>query len=193
VDPTLEYELLKHKKEGYKIIGCIGTLCERKNQELLLNAVKELRQDYNLFCAFIGEGDLLPKMQSQINQENLQQNVKLYGYKPVASNYIKYFDLFVLPSTSEGFGLTIVEAFKEKTPVIASDIEVFKELITDEQEGFLFKNNSLDSLTNVIKKVLSLPQREIEEVINNGYMRYKKEFALNKMIEEYEKLYLLFN
>lgn len=53
-------------------------------------------------------------MQKQIEQENLQKNVRLYGYKPMASNYIKYFDVFVLPSTSEGFGLTIVEAFKEK-------------------------------------------------------------------------------
>lgn len=192
VDPQVEAELLEYKNKGYKIIGCIGTLCERKNQQLLLDAIKVLRKDHNLFCAFIGEGDLLPKMQKQIVQENLHQNVRLYGYKPMASNYIKYFDVFVLPSTSEGFGLTIVEAFKEKTPVIASDIEVFKELITDGQEGFLFENKCLPSLIGAIKKVLSLPPREIDEITSNGYMRFKQDFALDRMIEKYNQLYVSF-
>lgn len=192
VDPEVEAELIKYKNKGYKILGCIGTLCARKNQQLLLDAIKALREEkeYNLFCALIGEGDLLPKMQKQIEQENLQQNVRLYGYKPMASNYIKYFDVFVLPSISEGFGLTIVEAFKARTLVIASDIKVFQELITDEQEGFLFKNNNLDSLVGTIKKVLGLSHQKMEEVIERGFIRYKKEFTLNKMIEEYRELYL---
>ncbi len=193
VDPAVEAELLEYKNKGYKIIGCIGTLCVRKNQQLLLDAIKVLRKEYNLFCVFIGEGDLLPKMQKQIKNENLQQNVRLYGYKPMASNYIKYFDLFVLPSTSEGFGLTIVEAFKEKTPVIASDIAVFKELITDGREGFLFRNNILDSLVATIEKVLSLSPQELEEVIENGFYRYQKEFTLKKMIRNYEELYTTIN
>lgn len=192
VDPQVEAELLEYKNKGYKIIGCIGTLCERKNQQLLLDAIKALRKEHNLFCVFIGEGDLLPKMQKQIDQESLHQNVRLYGYKPMASNYIKYFDVFVLPSTSEGFGLTIVEAFKEKTPVIASDIEVFKELITDGQEGFLFENKCLPSLIGAIKKVLSLPPREIDEITSNGYMRFKQDFALDRMIEKYNQLYVSF-
>ena len=34
VDPQVEAELLEYKNKGYKIIGCIGTLCERKNQQL---------------------------------------------------------------------------------------------------------------------------------------------------------------
>ncbi|WP_331274014.1 glycosyltransferase family 4 protein [Capillibacterium thermochitinicola] len=191
VDPVVAAELLEYKKRGYRIIGCIGTLCERKNQQLLLDAIKLLGKDYNLFCAFIGEGDLLPKMQKQIEQENLQKNVRLYGYKPMASNYIKYFDVFVLPSTSEGFGLTIVEAFKEKTLVIASDIKVFQELITDGREGFLFRNNILDSLIETLKKVLCLSRSKIEEVIENGFARYQKEFTLNRMIMNYEDLYTI--
>lgn len=189
IDQVLVKELQERKRAGYFIIGCIGTISERKNQRLLIEAVKVLAKNHKVFCVLIGEGDLIPALRKEVVEYKLSQVIKFYGYVPNAGNYIKHLDLLVLPSRSEGFGLAIVESFREKTPVVASNINVFQELITHQTNGFLFEDDNLNSLIDVIENVIGISESQKIDIINNAFSRYTDFFTFDKMAARYDGLY----
>ncbi|ENK1242698.1 glycosyltransferase [Clostridium botulinum] len=189
-DDEIIKELKTKKREGYNIIGCIGTICKRKNQQLLINAIKCIKNKEKIFCAFIGEGDMLEDLQLEIEHYKLESNVKFYGYRSSASKYLKWFDFFVLPSLSEGFSISILEALKEMVPVICSNIGTFTEIIEDDITGFLFESNEVKSLKQVIIKTINKENNDkIQWVVDNANKKYKRKFTFDIMMSQYNKIY----
>lgn len=190
LEDDITKEIYDYRKKGYKIVGCIGTVCERKNQELLVEALNVLDKDVKVFCIFIGEGEHITKLQDKAEKYNIEDRIKFYGYRKNAGQYIKKFDLLVLPSTSEGFGLVIVEGYREGVPVIASDIDVFKEIIIDRETGYLFENRDVKSLANILIEVLfNISEHELNMVTGNAYRYYDTKFRKEIMMKNYKKLY----
>ena len=185
-------DLKKFKEQGLHIIGCIGTVCERKNQSLLLEAFHRLSNNARCMCLFIGEGELIPLLQSKALAYGLEDRVKFYGYQKNASRYINRFDCLVLPSISEGLGLTIIEAFRNRVPVIVSDIPVFKEVVENRKSGFIFESNNANSLTVQLSEFLSSSKEVLKLYGENGYRTYLRLFTIKTMIENYKELYSYF-
>ncbi|WP_094548887.1 glycosyltransferase family 4 protein [Petroclostridium xylanilyticum] len=188
-DETL-LEIKSFKEKGFKVIGCIGTVCERKNQSLLLDVFNQIVKTHKAVCVFIGEGDLIPVLEERAAQYGVEQFVKFYGYKQNASKYLREFDCLVLPSNSEGLPLTVLEAFREKVPVIASNIPIFKEIIDDRHTGYLFKANDATSLMSILGQVLSTLKKDTNFLVEVAYGFYEKCFSTKAMIENYNNLYL---
>jgi len=115
----------------------LGNLEPRKNLTVLLAAYKllepELRQKFALVLAG-GKGWNEAELTSMIN------DMKQAGYNIILPGYVNdeqraalfgEASVFVLPSSYEGFGMTLLEAMSYQTPVIASDIAVFHEVCGD--------------------------------------------------------------
>lgn len=181
------YDIKRYKDKGFKVIGTIGSICERKNQELLVQAIKNMEKD--VFLPMIGEGDYIKYLESIAEKFGIKENVKFYGYRDNASQYIKFFDFLCLPSKSEGMPITVIESFREKIPVIGSDIECIKELIQDEKTGFVFNNNSVNSLKETLYKALNHKHNKILSIKDNAHKKYLKEFTFDTMIYKYNSLY----
>ena len=77
-----------------------------------------------------------------------------------------------MPSRSEGFGLALIEAVQQKIPVICSDIDVFKELFTDDEVTF-FKLEDHGSLSEAVKTAIETGLKKTE----NAYERYPKNYT----------------
>ena len=187
-DKDLE-EVREWKDSGFKIFGCIGTVCERKNQALLLEAIRKTDNTTDFRFVFIGEGDLLEDLKDRTIEYKLQDRIRFYGYKQNAEDYLKLLDCLILPSKSEGFGMVIVEAFREKVPVIASDINPFKELIMDRQTGILFKLDCVNELVIAINKMIFFPDSEKQLMVRQAYNAYQRRFKFDIMKEKYMDLY----
>lgn len=188
------WKVIKWKNSNHKIFGCIGTVCDRKNQAFLLEAIKLIDDDIsNIHYVFLGEGDLLDELRERTVKYDLQKKVHFYGYKRNANEYLKHFDCLVLPSKSEGFGMVIVEAFKEKVPVIASNIDVFKELIDNEKTGMMFNLDNVNNLVTAINKVVYMSDKDKVSMIQQAYDLYERSFTFNIMKGKYRDLYLSFN
>ena len=156
-----------HSK-GLKVIGFAGTLTKIKgiDQAIRLLSVK---QKYALIM--LGDGRVRNKLQQLIINLDVSDRCLLCGFRSSAAIYFKYFDYFIMPSRSEGFGLALVEAVQQKVPVICSDIEVFKELFNEEEVTF-FKLDDINSLSDALK-----------ESVEKGKM--KAEMAYKKCINNY--------
>ena len=129
----------------------IGHLEKRKNVELILNAKKLSSMDYELI--FVGDGKEANKLKYRVKKENIE-DVKFLGYRKNVENILSKADVLVLPSIEEGFGIVLIEALACGLPVIGSNVDGIKEVITPDV-GLLINPYSTISLCNAIDKILS--------------------------------------
>lgn len=109
-----------HKGTGFIFTG---NLIEHKQPQMLLEAFINIHTRYpDTFLGFIGEGRQKEILKRIVKKRGLGKSVKFYGYqnrKVIAKIYERY-DIFVLPSKRETFGVAYIEAMASGMPVIAT-------------------------------------------------------------------------
>ena len=134
------------KNKGLKIIGTYAAITKRKGIDMLISLL-DRRKDIGL--VIIGEGKEKKHLQNWVNRKGYSDRVLFFPYLHKPYNYIDDFDVYAMPSRSEGFGLAMVEAAMCKIPVVCSDIEVFREIF-DETQAVFFELENIKSLSNAI-------------------------------------------
>lgn len=180
-------EIQDLRQKGYFIFGCVGNVCERKNQALLLKAFIPIAKEKKAALVLIGEGEepLLSNLKKEAKENRVDHLVKFLGYKKQGNSFMPLFDCFILPSQSEGIGISPMEAVRAKIPIILSDIPPFKEIVEDKKTGFLFKSGNLNSLIKTIQDVIVLPVKEKREIVEDAYHNFLKKFTKKTMLERY--------
>ena len=100
---------------------------------------------------------------------------------------LKKFDIFVLISNWEGFPRSILEAMSCGLAVIASDVGGIKEAV-DENCGILVKRGDKEGIKNALERLIKNPSL-IKKMGEKAKEKVKKEFPLDKMLRETEKVY----
>ncbi len=151
------YDYKLNEKMDNRIVS-VGRLYNQKNQKILIEAFNRIKDKYKDFTLEIyGEGILREELQEQINKNNLNGKVKLMGAHKDVIDKIYGARLFVLPSLYEGMPNALMEAMSLGIPSISSDCPCGgpKELIKNGVNGYLFNNNSIDSLIETMDNALS--------------------------------------
>lgn len=162
-------------RQKYKhIICCIARDDYPKRLDLFFKIAEQLPD-----IAFVWMGN-------DNSYSRLSDNIFLFGKVPSAAVYLKYMDLFILPSNYEGLPMSIIEALSMSLPVVASDVGGISELI-DGTNGFT-SENKVEDFASKINKILSDP------VIYNSMSKkaretYENKFTLKMMADNYEKVY----
>jgi glycosyltransferase involved in cell wall biosynthesis len=137
------------KKEPY--ILCYGTSDPRKNIKRAAEAWLKISEDYPDYkLKIVGkESDFFAK-----NVLPRSKSIEQLGYVTDEELSILYRNasLFLYPSLYEGFGLPIAEALASSTPVVASDIPVFRELFSDDVK--FVDPHSVESISHGIQSTL---------------------------------------
>jgi glycosyltransferase involved in cell wall biosynthesis len=131
---------------GQKVVLFIGQLIERKGVELIYECAKRLP---DASFVFIGNGPLKAE----------QSNCRFLGEQPnhTLPAWLSAADAFIVPSTSEGTPVVVLEALSCGAPVIATNVGGNPDVIKDGETGFLIKPNDLDMLVGRITHVLENP------------------------------------
>jgi len=112
----------------------VANLYPTKGLNTLIEAINLINNKYqitNIKCVIIGEGSERIGLEKLIKKYQLENIVYLTGTINNASQYLKAFDLFVLPSRKEGVPYTILEAMAAGMLIVATDVGGVKELIAD--------------------------------------------------------------
>jgi len=174
-----------------RIILFVGNLVRRKGLSLLVESLKLLRDKIPDFLALIvGEGEDLQNLKSMVNKYGLNRNVIFYGRisKTILSDLCALADVFVLPSTSEGHSVALLEAMASGLPIVTSDIEGNKESVEDGVNGLLFKNANREELAEKLAVVLT-DQKLKQSMSAKSSEMYLKKFSTKIQIDNYLKIY----
>lgn len=166
------------------IITYTGRLIKEKGIQELVGAFRELPSNYYLFIA--GDGDLYEKIKVLNNP-----SIKLLGkltFKEVIG-LLNESDIFCLPSYSEGFSTSLLEAVACRCCIITSNTGGAKELIKSEEYGIVLEAITEEEIINAIQKVAT-NQSYRDKVIENAYKQLVKNFTWEKTTE---KIVAIFN
>lgn len=171
------------------VIGSVGRLVPVKDQATLLRALALLRTGGFSFTGVIaGTGPLHGELQSLAAALNLN-DVALLGNRNDVERVLGAFDIFVLSSESEGLSNTIQEAMATGVPVVATHVGGADELVVHARTGYLVPPRDPQALAEAIAGLLKDPARR-QRLAQAGCERARRHFGLDRMIREYEQMYL---
>lgn len=174
-------EKISELKRYYKILGTYALVTRRKGLEQIIQ-VLPLLQDYVFII--IGEGPDIERLKLLSQKMNVLDRVLFFPYQKNPCNYLSYFDVYVMPSYSEGFGLSMVEGALAKKAIVCSDIPSFKEIFPN-NEACLF---DLDNIASLWKAITTAYENK-EKYGELAYMRASSRFTIYNMAENHLKYY----
>ncbi len=171
------------------VIITVGRSIEEKNQETLIRAFN-LVQNHNTESTLIivGDGPLLTSHKKLVSKLGIESSVKFTGLLRRKDVYsvLKQSTLAVFPSWYEGFCVAAVEAMASGLPVVASDIDVFHEVIDD--GGLYAPPDDPHAFSERILTLLNSPQMR-SQIGDAAAERAKQKFPLERTGQEYARLY----
>ena len=180
-DDNIVSSIFSFHLKGLKVIGTAGVLTRRKGIDQILYLLADEKE---LALVIIGNGKEVSNLKRISRKLKITDRCLFCGFVSNAVSYFRSFDLFAMPSRSEGFGLALIEAVQQKVPVICSDIPVFKELFNQEEVTF-FKLDNLNSLEEAVSEALIIGSKKVEL----AFLRYHKCYTDTQMSLKYLELY----
>lgn len=175
--------------ENEILIGIVSNLRPVKNINLFVEAAIKLSCKYdNLRFIIIGEGIERNPLQQKINHNKLNSKIEMVGTIKIVLYSIPAFDIAVLTSLSEGLSNTVLEYMGCGLPIVASDIDSNKELISHKKTGLLFESNNLNDLIVCLERLIS-DKSESKLLGDNAKDEVFYKFNIESYINNHETLY----
>jgi glycosyltransferase involved in cell wall biosynthesis len=140
-----------------KWIVVLAELHYTKGHDILFDALKLLKEklsNHQIVC--IGSGDRESELRKIVTDKFLKEIVFFTGFLNKASEYLKAFDLLILPSRTEALPLVLLEAKKANLFIIASNVGGIPEIVTSDEVGVLFEKENIEDLKNKLLEKLKL-------------------------------------
>ncbi|HEX5774755.1 MAG TPA: glycosyltransferase [Candidatus Paceibacterota bacterium] len=169
-------------------IGTIAELHPTKQLHVLIEAFGRLASTPRLVLVIMGEGTERARLEALIKELELGERVRLVGHVASAADHLSAFDVFVLPSRSEGLGYAVLEAGLARLPVFASRVGGIPEIIIHEKTGILVPSGDVSALADALSSGLAEPDR-LAALGASLRERVLGEFSLERMISDTLALY----
>lgn len=163
------------------LIGTNASLIKRKGLDVLIKAIAKLPVNFKV--AIAGDGSERDSLEMLSHELGVTDRVKLLGFVNNAHSLIGEYDIFCLPSRSEGFPLGLLEAAAIGKTSVASDLPVLTEAF-DGDELLTFKNGDSNDLAKKIEEASQTPQ-----LGSNLKAAYYRAFSPEIFYDNYIRLY----
>jgi N-acetyl-alpha-D-glucosaminyl L-malate synthase BshA len=177
---------------GEKILLHVSTFRPVKRITDCIEVVARVRKKHSIPARLVmcGDGPELVEAQSLAARLGVEEHVDFVGKQPQSEirEYLSVADLLLLPSLSESFGLTALEAMSCEVPVVATRVGGLPEVVEENGCGYLFEVGDVDSMAEAAARVLS-DDAESERLGRRGREIAVSRFAAEKIIPQYELLY----
>ena len=178
-------EVSNNEEKEIKSITYVGRLHKSKGVQILIRAFYQIHFQFsNIRLVIIGGGEEELFLKALVNELNLNDFVSFKGNLTkikVLESFKKSY-LAVIPSVSEAFGFTVIEAMSMKTLVIGANNTGIKEIIKDNNTGLLFETNNVESLAEKMTEMLKQPNKR-DRLVLNGFNHFQKKYETKFAIQ----------
>lgn len=145
------------------VIGFIGRFHAAKGIDVLLKAVAKLKDaGKNFRVVLAGDGSIAKDLKHLATELQLSDRIEWLGWMSEKENFYSQVDIAVVPSRSEPFGLTLIEAMSYQCAVVVSDCEAPRQIVENSKCGLVFKREDADGLANCLEKLIDNPELRAE-------------------------------
>ncbi len=173
------------------LLGMACRLVEQKGIPYALEAFRRIRPAFpRARLVIAGDGPLAGELRRLARMLGIADAVHWLGWRPDAADLMAAFDVFLMPSAHEGFGLALLEAMSRRLPIIASRVSAIPEVVADEENGILVPARDAESLARAMRRLLG--DRALRKHMGLlGASRLEERFSVESMaagaLEAYER------
>ncbi|BBO88534.1 glycosyltransferase family 4 protein [Desulfosarcina ovata] len=140
------------------VFGSIGNIRPAKGYDILIVAATQVIKEFPQ-CRFIiagqGSGKLYESLLKKIKDLNLRDYLTFIGFRGNVANVLNNFDAFVLPSTTEGFSISTIEAMACGIPIVVTKSGGPEEIVDSGINGIMVNANSVESLVIGLREIVT--------------------------------------
>lgn len=186
--PLEKFRRKEQPSDSSEIICVARLVTEKKGQDILVKALAILKNDSIVCsCKLVGDGESGEYLEALAKKYSLVDNIHFLGNRSDVPELLANAGIFVLPSRYEGFGIAIIEAMAAGIPVIASNIDGPKEIITHGINGLLFESENEVDLAAKIKMLIS--NDSLRDRLGSSALLSAQEHSIEKMYTKYLTVY----
>lgn len=173
------------------VVGFVGRLDPCKGADVLIRAAALLCRESERFrFVIMGEGSQRPQLERLAGQLGLQEKVTFAGLCTNPAEVMIAFDVAVVPSRREAFGIAAVELMRMRVPVVASAVGGLVEVVKHEKTGILVDPLSPKAIAEAVGRIVQ-DKTFCESLINEAEVfscKFDGREQLRQITEIYEKL-----
>jgi len=170
------------------IISHVSNFRPVKNVLNVIKIFNNIQKKLNVRLLMIGEGPEKLKAERMCDDLKISHLVDFLGNTSQVEKNLCHSDLFLLPSSTESFGLAALEAMASKVAIISSNAGGLPEINIDGQTGYISDFNDIDFMTE--KAISILKSKEtLNKFKENAFLK-AKDFDIKKIVPLYEETYL---
>jgi glycosyltransferase involved in cell wall biosynthesis/GT2 family glycosyltransferase len=144
------------------VIGSVARLAEQKRPHLMLELAAALRPHHSgLRLLLVGSGPLEAELRARARALGIAEIVHFAGYVAAVEDVLPAFDLHLLLSRNEGFGIATIEAMSCCVPAIGTDVPGTADVLRDSRGGLLVPPNDPAELADAVSALLDDPLRRV--------------------------------
>lgn len=166
----------------------VAEFIDRKNHQFIVHATQQLKKDIPAVkVLFAGRGVLQTKVEQQIADLQLDDTIKVLGFRNDIVEVISLSDVGISGSKQEGLGLNLAEEMFCGLPVVATEDRGHKEMIKHGVNGFLYPQNNSNAFVESVFRLYADSEQRIKMGKNacDSIQRFRLENSLNEMIKIY--------
>lgn len=175
-------------QHGPTVVGTVAHLSPEKGLHYLIEAASMIPDvKKRLRFVLVGDGVCRAELAELVRQRGLEEVVEFAGFHPETSKFMDTFDIFALPSLSEGLSSAILEAMATSLPIVATAVGGIPELVTTGDNGLLVAPGDPAALAHAIQQLADDPEGS-RRMGERGRKRVEEQFTLERKIIETERL-----
>lgn len=182
-----------NRSEAAFTLGLVSRLEPIKGMDLVVPAFAEVLKHYpDTQLLVVGDGTLRASMEEQAAQLGCADRVRFVGRQPQEelSQWYSQMDIVLMPSRSEGFGLTAIEAMAHGCVVVASDVGGLPEVVRDGVCGLLHRTEDVHDMASKISSLIASP--ELCRTMQKNALQHVQKFSFQRyasaVCDLYERL-----
>lgn len=174
---------------GVPVIGTVGRLAEVKRQDILIRATQSLRRRHpGVRLVVVGDGPERAGLEALAGDLGLAEVVRFAGYQSRPEAYLRAMDVFSLTSRSEGFPVSLLEAWRAGAAVAVAAVGGIPAVVADGADGLLFPPGDPHAAAAAIGRLLDDPGLR-GRLAAAGRAKLAADYSLGRMAAEYERRY----
>lgn len=178
--------------ENQIAVAIIGRLAPIKNHKLFLDSIEivNLKTTKEPVFFIVGDGEMREDIEKQISEIKTKQDIdiRLTSWIHDIKTFNAGMDIICLTSNNEGTPVSLIEAQACNIPVISTDVGGVKDIINENETGFIIPKNNL---VEFAEKLLFLIENEKirKKMSQNGWSFVKDNFHYQRLVRDMESYY----
>lgn len=170
------------------VLGYVGRLSDQKGVDLIIRVLPLLRGQSNKYLLLIaGEGPRRRSLERLACELGVEKNVRFLGFCQNVPQVISSFDIGLVPSRFEPFGMTAIELMRMRIPIVTSGVNGLGEFITNGQTGIIPANNNPTEIADAIIQLHSDSALQ-KSIVALAYSE-SEQFSVSRYIEQMYGIY----